>query len=364
MEIAVVVPDYAWAFDVLSVIEVFDGTIPEGIPAPHHLSFVSTGNIARMDHGLSMQTIPIGQYERTPDLIIVSGFAEPDPLFASGASSLENEDLPFERLEELRRLVRWIRECSLRGTEIASLCTGVLILGWAGLLDDIPCTTHWRFADGLKRLFPRALVQGDRLFTHAQDKRIWTCAGGEICIDLCMSLLAAHAGQSTANSVRNMMLLHVPLAPDARQGGNAPHPASSDHQEDIRRLLGTVRENLSRQWTLPVLASSVCMSPRTFQRHFQSFTGTSPLRWLANERVHAALELLELTDLPLSAIAARTGFGSADRMRSAFNAASLKSPSSYKTGKTPGSEQIPPTRPGASLIYEPAPRETAGTDAD
>src|SRR5918997_5120432 len=39
------------------------------------------------------------------------------------------------------------------GTRIVSICTGAFVLAAAGLLDGRPATTHWKFADTMRRLF-------------------------------------------------------------------------------------------------------------------------------------------------------------------------------------------------------------------
>lgn len=73
------------------------------------------------------------------------------------------------------------------------------------------------------------------------------------------------------------------------------------------------------------------MSARTFARHFQATTGTTPLRWLITQRIAAAQKLLERTDLPLPEVARRTGFGSEITMRQHFAAHLSTSPRDYRT---------------------------------
>jgi transcriptional regulator GlxA family with amidase domain len=72
------------------------------------------------------------------------------------------------------------------------------------------------------------------------------------------------------------------------------------------------------------------MSPRSFARHFAATTGTTPLRWLLDQRVSAAQKLLERTDLPMPEVARRTGFGSEITMRQHFAARLSTSPRDYR----------------------------------
>jgi transcriptional regulator GlxA family with amidase domain len=68
------------------------------------------------------------------------------------------------------------------------------------------------------------------------------------------------------------------------------------------------------------LAARAMMSPRTFARRFRAVTGTTPHRWLPDQRLRLAEQLLENTDLPVDTVAAGSGFGSADTLRHHFAA--------------------------------------------
>jgi transcriptional regulator GlxA family with amidase domain len=71
---------------------------------------------------------------------------------------------------------------------------------------------------------------------------------------------------------------------------------------------------------VPDLAARAHTSPRTFARRFREATGTTPHRWLLDQRLQLAERLLESTDLTVDAVAVRAGFGSADTLRHHFAA--------------------------------------------
>src|SRR6185369_46908 len=50
------------------------------------------------------------------------------------------------------------------GTRLVSICTGAFVLAAAGLLDGRPATTHWKFADAMRQLYPEVLVDENVLF--------------------------------------------------------------------------------------------------------------------------------------------------------------------------------------------------------
>lgn len=69
------------------------------------------------------------------------------------------------------------------------------------------------------------------------------------------------------------------------------------------------------------------VSTRTLARRFADQLGTSPGAWLLARRVAEARALLEETDLPVEAIAARVGLASAVNLRRRFH---------HQVGTTPG----------------------------
>ncbi|GAB3816425.1 helix-turn-helix domain-containing protein [Kribbella italica] len=89
-------------------------------------------------------------------------------------------------------------------------------------------------------------------------------------------------------------------------------------------------EHLAEPLTLATLAAQASMSTRTLSRRFRAQTGTTPLRWLINQRLHRARELLETTDLSVDQIAAAAGFGSPVILRQHFARVLSTTPSRYR----------------------------------
>lgn len=207
-----------------------------------------------------------------------------------------------------------------------SVCTGAFVLGAAGLLDGRGCTTHWRHADQLARMYPAAKVDASVLYVD--DGQIITSAGTAAGIDACLYLVRTEQGSKVANAIARRMVV-----PPHRDGGQAQYverPVAEPACDTLGDVLEWMQRNLDRVVTVEDLASLASMSPRTFARRFVQETGTTPLRWLIGQRVLLAQQLLEETDETVDLIAERAGFGNAATFRHHFRSWRGTTPHAYR----------------------------------
>lgn len=214
-----------------------------------------------------------------------------------------------------------------RGARLLSVCSGAFVLAAAGLLNGRRATTHWRYADALQARYPQILVDADVLYID--EGNVLTSAGSAAGIDLCLHLVRRDYGSAAANSVARRL-----IAAPHRDGGQAQFiesPVASHHESSrLSPLFDWLHQHLADEHNVAMLAARACMSPRTFLRRFNAATGTTPARWLLNERLLRARMLLEQSDYSIEEIAERTGFGSATRLRHHFNQRFLVSPGRYR----------------------------------
>jgi transcriptional regulator GlxA family with amidase domain len=86
---------------------------------------------------------------------------------------------------------------------LASVCTGSLILGSAGLLDGLRATTHWRALELMRELFPKVVVDPE---SHVVEQgRVITSAGISAGIDMALLVVARCCGQTVARSTARHM---------------------------------------------------------------------------------------------------------------------------------------------------------------
>lgn len=265
-----------------------------------------------------------------------------------------SEFLDPDRQDLLEPLYIALRAAHERGARVASLCSGAFFLGAAGLLDGRRCTTHWRHADALAARHPKA--QLDRNVLYVDEDRIATSAGTAAGIDLALHVIRAEQGSAVANGIARRMIV-----PPHREGGQAQYistPVPCAALDTLGPVLDWMAANLGRDLPVDDLARRAAMSPRTFARRFRAETGTSPARWLADQRVLAAQHMLERTDLPVDAIADRVGFGSAVVLRTHFVRLRAVTPNAYRHTFRRGGAQHDPNGLDPSNRLDPNNRAT------
>lgn len=243
-------------------------------------------------------------------------------------------------------LMAALRAAYAAGARIVTICSGVFVLAASGLLDGQRVTTHWRYADKLKALYPQLEVDPNVLYVDAG--RILTSAGSAAGLDLCLHLVRRDFGAEIANQVARRLV----IAPH-RNGGQAQfieRPILSERYGRLAEVIGILASRLHEPLTIATMAELAAMSPRTFMRRFQETTGKTPAEWLIEARVERAREMLETTSLSIEQIAGRTGFGSAASLRHHFRRKLRLSPLAYRQRFAP-SERVDQLDVGAEEVF-------------
>jgi AraC family transcriptional activator FtrA len=225
------------------------------------------------------------------------------------------------------RLVRELRRAADRGARMVALCTGTFALAEAGLLDGRRATTHWRHAALLQQMYPG--IEVDARAIYVEDDGILTSAGSAAGLDLCLDLIRRDHGERAANATARYLVIAAHRDGDQAQYVHAE--AFEDAAAWLDHLRAWLRENLRRSVTLTELGRAANLSPRTLARRFERDVGTTPMRWVAAERIAAAKELLEATDLTVDRISFEVGFGSPVTFRAAFTQEVGISPGRYRS---------------------------------
>ena len=100
-------------------------------------------------------------------------------------------------------MLDWLRARAAEVETLAAVCTGSMLLGFAGLLDGLHATTHWRSLDWMRESFPSVTVDYGKHFV--QDGRVFTSAGISAGIDMALKVVANYFGEEIARATARHM---------------------------------------------------------------------------------------------------------------------------------------------------------------
>ncbi|MFR9753223.1 helix-turn-helix domain-containing protein [Nocardia sp. 004] len=234
------------------------------------------------------------------------------------------------------RIVEAIGTAAAAGITVLTVCSGAFLAGAAGLLDGRTCTTHWRHVDKLAAAYPETTVDPDVLFVD--EGNLITSAGTAAGIDACLHLVRRELGSAVANAIARRMV--VSPQRDGGQRQFIERPIAACTSDSLVPTLTWMNDHLDLPHTVAELATRANMSTRTFARRFAAETGTTPGKWLTNQRILLAKQLLEETGLGLEHIAARAGFGSGALLRHHFQRMVGIAPTEYRRRFGDGRETV------------------------
>lgn len=269
-------------------------------PPPHEVAVFAFDGIASFELGVAVEVFALPRpeldvawwygfavcAERPGRLRAVGGFGLD---VAHGLDTLAAADtvivpgVPDPRADPPPALLDALRAAHARGARIVSICSGAFALAAAGLLDGREATTHWQYAGLLAarhRVARRMVVSPHRTGDQAQ-------------------------------------FVEAPMP--ARPGGDA-----------ISTVMSWALERLGERIEVADLARAAHLSPRTLTRRFAAATGTSPARWLLEQRIAAAVALLEAGDTPVEEVGALVGLPGPAAFRRHFARVMGVPPSVYR----------------------------------
>ncbi len=177
--------DFCGPFEVFSVTRLDEGKRREE-PSPFEVFLVAEKEGFVTTTG-GMRVVPDRTLETCPTLGI---------LVVPGGWGTRRE-------AENRDVLDWISTRAGEAATLASVCTGSMLLGEAGLLEGRRATTHWQSLDRMRDAFPNVEVVYDEHVV--EDGEVMTSAGISAGIDLSLRLVANYHGEEVARNTARYM---------------------------------------------------------------------------------------------------------------------------------------------------------------
>jgi transcriptional regulator GlxA family with amidase domain len=209
-----------------------------------------------------------------------------------------------DRFKAQQGLLQWLRDCHANGVKLVSICAGAFVLGEAGLLNGIECTTHFQRTRQLQQCYPMAKVKEHVLFVEANG--IYTSAGIASGIDLTLYIIEQLLGSYFAHKVAREMVIYI-----RRNGQDAQQSAFLRHRNHIHAGIHKVQDhiidNIHQKNQLHELAAVACMSERNLTRVFKKEAGITINSYINSIRVEKLGLLLQNPDLSRKQMAGLLG---------------------------------------------------------
>jgi transcriptional regulator of acetoin/glycerol metabolism/AraC-like DNA-binding protein len=133
-----------------------------------------------------------------------------------------------------------------------------------------------------------------------------------------------------ADAAEFLMRPRITLLPELERHFEVQPPRGGLSAGALRRVCEFVESHLEDGINLETLAAEAHLSVYHFARAFKLSTGVSPLRYVLEQRVKQARQLLIQTDLPLSRIACAVGFFDQGHFSRQFRSLVGTTPSSFR----------------------------------
>ena len=199
--------------------------------------------------------------------------------------------------------------------QIITVCSGVFLLGEAGLLAGVKCTTHHNLLEDLRAQFSRAQVEDNRVFVD--DGAILTSAGVTAGFDVILYWLGQRFGADLALQVARHMNVYF------RRTGNdaalSPWLIARSHMHPaVHRVQDAIAAAPDTMHDLTTLAKIACVSSRHLTRIFKQHAGMTVHDYQVALR-HALFEQWRAQGLSQEKAAIAAGFSSANAWRRSKN---------------------------------------------
>ena len=212
-------------------------------------------------------------------------------------------------------LQTWLRLASRHGVTLGGIDTGAFVLAFADLLHEHCAVVHYEHLAAFNELFP-ALETAETLYSI--DNRRFTCCGGTAAVDLALELIRQQNGIELANATARYIFKERLREGGQPQVPRAIEPVGYQVPDRLREAILLMERNIDEPLTQTELAGFLELSARQLQRMFKQYIGVTPVRYYLNVRLDRARGLVTQTELPISEIAALSGFQHAEQFSRAY----------------------------------------------
>lgn len=227
------------------------------------------------------------------------------------------------------REIDWVRRMHAAGALITAVCSGVLVLAEAGLLDGRECATHWAYRDLIREQYPKVRFSRYAMMNRKHEAEgIITAGGVTAWQDLALYLIARLCGHEHALRIAKIYLL------EGHDDGQLPFAAMSrciqKHDAVVARCQSWLADNYACDSPVAAMAGRSGLKPRTFARRFRAATGYLPMEYVHDLRIEEARQIIETDACGLDDVGYAVGYEDPTFFRRLFKRKTGLTPAAYR----------------------------------
>lgn len=226
-----------------------------------------------------------------------------------------------------QEIVGWLQQLHRAGSLLGAIDTGCYFLAEAGLLKpEQPVTLHWEALPSFAEKYPQLSLTHE-LFEIGKD--IVTCAGGSSMLDLMLHMIQNELGHEIAVQVCEQFIRSGIRGKDDQQRLDVSARLKLHDQRLVKAVM-LMEQALENPLSTADIASRVHVSVRQLERLFKQKLQVSPAEYYLELRLTKAHQLLENSDLSISAIGMICGFSSGSHFSRSYQGFYGSSPSELR----------------------------------
>lgn len=223
-------------------------------------------------------------------------------------------------------LLPWIIAHHKRGAEVASLCIGAFVLASTGLLDGKKCSTHWRYANLFREMFPAVELVDDRIIT--EEHGIYSSGGANSYWNLLLHLLEKYTSRDIAIFASKVFAVEFHRT---TQSAFIMFNGQKGHEDiPVKRAQEFIENNVAEKISVEELADKFAIGKRHFERRFKKATNNTPVEYIQRVKVEAAKKSLETSRKNINEVMFDVGYSDSKAFRSVFKKITGLSPIDYR----------------------------------
>lgn len=231
-----------------------------------------------------------------------------------------------ESIKTNEEFIPFIQQQYKKGAEVASFCIGAFFLASTGLLKGKKSTTHWRFVNEFRAMFPDIEVMDDKITT--EDSGLYTSGGAYSWLNLVIYLVEKYAGREIAIAISKAFMIDIDRysqSPFIIFQGQKLH-----EDETVRKAQEYIEQNFAEKITVDQLADMLALGRRSLERRFKKATSNTVVEYIQRVKIEAAKKSLETSRKNVNEVMFEVGYSDTKAFRTVFKKTTGLSPVDYR----------------------------------